>query len=203
MQKLSFISFFILAVAVYGFGQTNPIWFVAQAQNDQEIQRIYDSLRQPLFIVNNNVYSIASECITRALAADANDRDLDGAANNRNNTGISNNRSNNGAANDRANAGTANDKADAIDRVTAGGVGERADGGGHNNRNNAGNANDRNNAGNANDRDNSAALLSFRCAIDKKGKLILYFKNLSSKDKVRIYYGHSFFNSKYFKIQPL
>jgi hypothetical protein len=188
------------------YAQKKDLAFVTKIHSDEELGPIYDSLKTPLLVYNDNVYQMNSGCLINAFGGDYNDRNAGGTANDRNSAGNANDRSSGGGSAERSEEGDYNSRhsgGKSNKRNAGGDANDRNAGGIANDRNAGGNANDRNAGGNVNDRNAGGAAMSYTCEVDNKGKLTIYFKELKKNETLRIYYNHLFYTNQYFKIKKI
>jgi hypothetical protein len=189
MKNKAILIVFLFFSCLTVFSQNNSFSYIGKFSNESELKAISDSLQLPLLVVNDEVYSIGSDCISRALDGNISDRDTDGANNNRNRLGANTERNKSGSTAERSKKGKKNN---------------RKKDGENNDRNDDGTYNDRDIDGNSNNRNKSGAISEgVRCAIDKKGKLILYTRKKINTKTAKIYYHNSYFTNKHFKIIQL
>jgi hypothetical protein len=205
MGNLKLLLIFILSFALFkSYGQKKTLVYIATYSSEEELKKIFESVKKPLLIYNNIVYEMDSDCLITAFGGSFNDRNAGGDANERNKSGTTNDRNSSGVSNDRNSGGGSIDRNDggySNDRSAGGNSNNRNAGGNSNSRNAGGNINDRSAGGNVNDRNAGGELMDFSCEVDKKGKLTIYFKELKKDETLKIYYNYLFYTNQYFKIK--
>lgn len=178
--------------------QDNTFTYVGKFETQEALNSYLQKSALPCLVVDEDIYVIGSDCISRALDGDMSDRDSDNNSNDRDSDGENNNRSKFGTNNERNKAGGI------AERKTKGSKRNRDNDGDNNNRDSDNDVNDRDKDGASGNRNKAGAISEgVRCAIDRKGKVLLYSRKKIDVKRAKIYYQNKYFNKKYFKIIQL
>ncbi len=163
--------------------------FIKEIKSENEIATLADSIKKPLLITGNKVYSIGSNCISRLLDGSIDDRDNDGDSDNRLKNGDNDERNKGGAT---------------ADRKKKGGLNKRNKKGNNNDRDKDGDNDKRDIDGDSDSRNVDGTVgEGTRCSVAKNGKLLLYTRQKISVKTSKIFFNQKFFSNKYFKIIQL
>jgi hypothetical protein len=180
------------------FAQTNNFKIEEKFTTLARAKKVSDSLKLPILVTNEYVFSIGEICYQRLLDGYINDRNNYGDINERENDGDINNRENGGGNNDRNKGGAV------AERNKNGKKNNRYKAGDNNDRDKAGDNNDRDKAGDNNDRNSDGSIAEGpHCSNTKKGNVILYTRHEIKDKSAFIYFNNNTFNNKYFKINKL
>ena len=187
--KIILYIFTISIISNFTYAQTNSFKLEEKFTTVERAKQLSDSLKRPVLISEEYVFSIGDNCYKNFIAGIINERNNDGENNDRYKDGNFNDRNKGGAVADRQKKGKKNN---------------RNKGSNQNERDNDGDINDRNKDGKNTNRNSDGSVGDGpHCSNTENGKLLLYTRHNIKIKTAYIFFENQTFNNKHFKIKKL